>query len=108
MKAIGPDHRTKELAGLHLVTMESSSSRVTGREVAAASNTIIAGTTTGIGTSATMIVTVITTMTTDEGTSGLQWKFHRARLTDGYIVLVNQDQSDKKKLNPEIIVVRHE
>src|ERR1700674_3275317 len=51
MKVIGLGHRTRGLAGWHLITMETSSLRVTGREIAAGWNMITAGTATATGIS---------------------------------------------------------
>jgi hypothetical protein len=65
MKAIGLSHRIRELAGWHLITMESGSLRVTGREIAVGLNMTTAGTGTetgiligtGTGTEGGMIAT---------------------------------------------------
>ncbi|MGD0963487.1 MAG: hypothetical protein ABSA57_06250 [Candidatus Acidiferrales bacterium] len=43
MKVIGPNHRTRELAGWHRVTMGNGSSWATGTEIAAQSRMITAG-----------------------------------------------------------------
>ena len=49
MKAIGLGHRIRELAGWHLITMESGSLTVTGTEIAVGLNITTAGTGTETG-----------------------------------------------------------
>jgi hypothetical protein len=49
MKAIGLGHRIQELAGWHLITMESGSLRVTGTEIADGLSMTTAGTGTETG-----------------------------------------------------------
>jgi len=49
MEAIGLGHRIRELAGWHLIMMESGSLRVTGKEIADGSNMTTAGTGTATG-----------------------------------------------------------
>jgi hypothetical protein len=67
MKAIGLDHRTRELIGWHRTTTANGSMKVTGREIAGGLNTTTVGTATRIGTTAaeTTTHTVVTTMTID-------------------------------------------
>ncbi len=71
MKAIGLDHRTRELAGLCRTTTVNGSLWVTGKEITVVWTTITTGTATATGTSATGTVTgtttdtVITTATID-------------------------------------------
>jgi hypothetical protein len=80
MQAIGLDHRTRELAGLHRSTTANDSIWGTGKETAAVLNTITAGMTIEeIVTSTIMADIVITTtdnmvITTTTGTidSGLR------------------------------------
>jgi hypothetical protein len=61
MKAIGLDHRTRELAGFRRATMVNGTSWVTGKEIAAVLNTITIGTVTANETmSGTTTDTVIT------------------------------------------------
>ena len=49
MEAIGLGHRIQELAGWHLIMMESGSLRVTGKEIAGGLNMTTAGTGTATG-----------------------------------------------------------
>jgi hypothetical protein len=66
MKAIGLDHRTRELAGLRRTTTASGSIWVTGKEIAAVLNTITTGT---ANTNETMTgTTTDTVITTTTGT----------------------------------------
>jgi len=59
MKVIGLGRRTQGLAGWGLVTTDSDSSTVTGRENTAGLNMITAGTTTEAGTSVITIMAAI-------------------------------------------------
>ena len=66
MKAIGLDHHTRELVGLHRATTANGSLWATGKEIAAALNT----TTTGIATAKEIMArtTTGTVITTTIGT----------------------------------------
>jgi len=71
MKAIGPDHHTRELGGLSRIMMGSSFLWVTGKEIAAVLNTITTGTANGTGT-VTGIANENTTGIADDATSETQ------------------------------------
>jgi len=67
MQAIGRDHRTRELAGLHHVTMANDSIWGIGKETTAALNTITAGITIETVTS-TIVTNMVTTTRATTGT----------------------------------------
>ncbi len=63
MKAIGLDHRTRELVGFRRITTANGSLWVTGTEIAAVLSTITTGITTETVTSTIMADMVITATT---------------------------------------------